>query len=61
MELFIAILMYLGMLSPNSVGNASTADLNAMVNCNQSIINQVMQDPTTVQAAGDLIIDRRED
>ena len=61
MELLIAILMYLGMLSPDVATTASSSDLDLMVQSNRQVIEQVCSDPVVVQAAGDLIIDRRED
>lgn len=61
MELFIAILIYTGVMTPDSVAAATNADLQFMVDQNRPVIEQVMLDPVAVQAASTLSIDRTED
>ena len=62
MELFIAILMYLGILSPEASSNMSAAEMEYLLNCNQDAINCVLQDPGHVEAvSAGFEIDRRED
>jgi len=61
MEFLIAILMYLGMVSPDMTASCSAADMQALVSGNQQTINWVLSDPGQVQQINDVIIDRRED
>lgn len=62
MELFISILMFFGLLSPEQATTMSDAELNAVVSANQQVIEQAMDsnDPQA-GAALEFIIDRRED
>ncbi len=62
MELLIAILVYFGIVAPDATATMSQAEKDYLIMSNQSVIQQSLQDPSTVQAAsGQIIIDRRED
>jgi hypothetical protein len=63
MELLIAILVYFGIVSPDATSTMTQAEMDYLIMCNQTVIQQSMQDPSTIQAAstGQIIIDRRED
>ena len=63
MELLIAILMYLGVVTPQATATMSDAEMNNLINSNQQLIEQSLSDPWLVEAAAssDFAIDRRED
>lgn len=62
MELFISILMFFGLLSPEQATSMSDAELHAVVSANQQVIEQTLDcnDPSAVNNT-DFLIDRRED
>ena len=63
MELLIAILMFFGIVSPDAATSMSDAEKQYLINCNQTLLEQTLQDPALVEAAGnsEFVIDRRED
>lgn len=61
MELFIAILMYFGVVTPDAIAAMSNADANFLISSNQELINTTLQDPILVQAIPTTSIDRLED
>ncbi|MBI2794153.1 MAG: hypothetical protein HYX66_05825 [Ignavibacteria bacterium] len=61
MELFIAILIYFGMVTPNSTATLTNADQQFLVNSNQQLINTTLQDPVLMQVITPVAIDRLED
>ena len=63
MEMFIAILMYLGLLSPDAAHSMSDAEMQMMVNANHAVIEHAQTNENTMEAAAALefMIDRRED
>ena len=62
MELFVAVMIYLGIVSPDATSTMTQAEFNYLMQCNQDAIHQVMQDPSQTQAINDaFLIDRRED
>jgi hypothetical protein len=62
MEFIVAIMIYLGILSPEATTQMSQAEMDMLIQQNQQSIQMVMSDPYQVQAVNDAhIIDRRED
>lgn len=63
MELLIAILVYFGVVSPDATATMSQAEKDYLIMSNQTVIQQTMKDPSTLEAVsgGGIIIDRRED
>ena len=62
MEILIAILMYLGILSPEATTSMSSAELDYLIQSRQDAIHQVLTDESACQSAADAYtIDRRED
>lgn len=64
MELFVAVLFALGLLTPDSAASMSDPALNQFVATQQPVIQNAMQDPALMQSANNLIplaIDRLED
>jgi len=64
MELFVAILLTLGILTPDAATNMPDAALNQFVADQQPVIQNAMQDPIVMQQSNQLIpwvIDRLED
>lgn len=63
MELLIAILVYFGVVSPDATASMSQAERDYLIMSNKALIEQSLQDPSTLEAAssGQIIIDRRED
>lgn len=45
MELVIAILVFLGLLSPDAAITVTQAEVDAIANANQAIVRDVMNDP----------------
>ncbi len=45
MELVIAILVFLGLLSPDAAISVTHAEVDAIANANQAIVRDVMKDP----------------
>ncbi|RPI66955.1 MAG: hypothetical protein EHM43_10355 [Ignavibacteriae bacterium] len=63
MELLIAILVYFGIVSPDATATMSQAERDYLLMQNQTLIQQTMKDPATIEAASTsgIIIDRLED
>lgn len=62
MELFIAILIYFGMVTPDGTVAMTEADRNNVVSSNQELINTTLQDPVLMEAVITTVtIDRLED
>lgn len=63
MELLIAILVYFGIVTPDATATMSQVEKDYLLMQNQTLIQQTMQDPGTLEAAstGQIIIDRLED
>jgi hypothetical protein len=64
MELFVAILISLGFITPDAAYSMSAPELNQYVATQQTAIDQAIQDPTLMQQANQIlpsVIDRLED
>ena len=62
MELFVAIMIYLGILTPEASAQISAEELNMLVSQNHTVIENIAQDPQNPFVTGSgLEIDRRED
>jgi len=62
MEFLVAVMVYLGILSPTATTNMTQAEMDMLIMQNQAAIQCVMSDPQQCNAVNDaFIIDRRED
>lgn len=62
MELFIAILIYFGMVTPDAAALMSPAEKSFLVSSNQALITATLKDPILLQAIPTTQpIDRLED
>jgi len=63
MELLIAILCFFGVISPDATSTMSQAEMDYLIQCNQTVIQQGLNDPWVVEAVSTsgYEFDRRED